>query len=152
MSKEKFANSLDQLRKALKKQEQIIAIKCNHQKKNGDLNVKWVDEANGVVECKTCGDRFSMAIYSEDQASRAIFVVHSMIQQMRGATNANESDIVENYGKIDFALKQIPEKYLDLVDALGKNKKKKKKKNKGSNIGGYGDALAVVRRNRNNRK
>ena len=156
MAKEEKYNTknLEKLREALKQQEQMLAMHCNHQKKNGDLNVKWIDEASGTVECKTCGDRFSMNLFEEKDAQKAIFMVHSMIQQMRAVTNREEADIVEKYGKIDFALLQVPGKYQDMVDALARGKKKKKKggKGKGGNsIGGYGDALAVVRKNKGRR-
>lgn len=139
--------NLEQLRAAIKKQEQIIAMQCNHQKKNGDLNVRWINEAEGVVECKICSDRFSMAIFDDKELKKAYNTIHSAIQQIRATTNAEEGDIVENFGKIDYALRQIPEEYSRLIDALAKGKKKKKKQKK-NNIGGYGDALQVVRKNR----
>ncbi len=139
--------NLEQLRAAIKKQEQLVAIHCNHQKKNGDLNVRWVNESEGLVECKTCGDQFSMAIFDDTELKKAYKVIHSAIQQIRATTNDSEEDIVENFGKIDYALRQIPEEYARLIDALAKGKKKKKKQKK-NNIGGYGDALQVVRKNR----
>ena len=142
----KTAN-LEKMRAALKKQEQLIAMSCNHQKKNGDLHVKWINEQTGLVECKTCGDRFSMAIFDEKELEKAYNTLHSAIQQIRATTSSDEIDIVENFGKIDYALKQVPDKYTNLIDALSKNKKKKNKKKK-NNIGGYGDALQVVRKNR----
>lgn len=140
-------NNLEQLRAQIKKQEQLIAISCNHQKKNGDLNVKWIDEAEGIVQCKTCGDTFSMNIVKSDKLENAVKVIHSAIQQIRATTNNDEDDVVENFGKIDYAMRQVPEQYGRLIEALGKGKKKKKK-NKKSSIGGYGDALQVVRNNR----
>lgn len=147
-NKEYKKGNLEQLRAAIKKQEQIIAMRCNHQKKNGDLNVRWINEQDGLVECKTCGDRFSMAIFDDKELKKAYNTLHSAIQQIRATTNDDEGDIVENFGKVDYALRQIPEKYTNLIDALAKGKKKKKNKGKKNNIGGYGDALQVVRKNR----
>lgn len=153
MAKDKYlGEDLQKIRKALKLKEQELAMKCNHQRnQNGDLHIDWVDADNGIVKCKTCGDVFSMAIFSQEQIKNAQFIMHSMIQQLRASTNSDEKAHVETYGKVAYALAQVPEKYNNLVDAMGKNKKKKKKKGNGNNnrsLGGYGDALDIVRQNR----
>ena len=143
--------SVEYLRAQLKKQEEALSIKCNHQKKNGDLNVKWINRDKGLVECRSCGEKYSMEVFVDDQgnisevALRAVKIVNSMIQQLRASTNSDEEDLVENFGKIAYVVKQVPAKYEDLISALGKNSKKKKKKKQGNSIGGYGDGLSVVR-------
>ncbi len=83
------AKALVRLRKQVEEQEQILAMHCNHQKANGNLNTKVVDEYNGVFQCKTCGDKFSMVLYGEDEAKEAIFKVHSMIQQLRAVSRTD---------------------------------------------------------------
>lgn len=145
-------SSVEYLRAQLKKQEEALSIKCNHQKKNGDLNVKWIERDKGLVECKSCGEKYSMEVYVNDQgnisdrAVQAVRIVNSMIQQLRASTNNDETDLVENFGKIAYVVKQVPGKYEDLISALGRNSKKKKKnKGRGNSIGGYGDGLSVVR-------
>lgn len=150
MSKEKKKitnNNLEQMRKAIAKQEKLVAMACNHQKPNGDLNIKWINVDNGDVECKTCGTTFNMSVINDKELAKAQYVIHSAIQQIRATTSDDELDIVETFGKVAYALGQVPEEYSRLIEALGKNKKKKKKK-KSSNIGGYGNALEVVRKNR----
>lgn len=154
--KKQRLQDLQTMRKKSKRLEQQVAMECSHQKPNGDLDVHWVDEGTNTVRCNICDDSFSMEIIDKKELQLAQQVIHNAIQQMRALATDDEQEVVENLGRIDYAVAQVPKQYGRLIEALGKGNRGKKKnknnknKNGGNNksgrIAGYEDVFEAVGR------
>lgn len=127
---------LEEMRKHSKKLEKLVAIGCNHQKPNGDLDIIFLDRDKDIVECRVCGETFDMGTLKQGELRNSFLVLNSAIQQIRALSSEDDQDAVERLGRIAYALEQVPEQYKRTMEAFSKGGKKKKKKNKnrGANV------------------
>lgn len=128
---------LEEMRKHSKKLEKLVAIGCNHQKPNGDLDIKFLDKDKNIVQCRVCGEVFDMGALEKDELQTSFLVMNSAIQQIRALSTDEDQEAVERLGRIAYAMEQVPEQYRRTMEAFakgGKKKKNKKKKDKGTNV------------------
>lgn len=126
------------MRKESEKLERLVAINCNHQKDNAsrELDIDFMERDTDLAKCRLCGEIFDMGHFDQKELRRAVVTLNSAIQQIRALSTDDDSDAVEQFGRIAYALDQIPKQYKDTTEAFTRGKKKKKggKKRHQSNV------------------
>lgn len=133
------------LERELQQEKMRIAVKCNHRKKNGELNVESTDRKH-VLRCRHCGTKFSIKPFTEQELRDHTFALNSAIQQIRSLSNKDtDKALIRELGELAENTKAIGRLYGQTVERVGKKKGKGKGGKKKNSAGQFGGLIEVMK-------
>lgn len=149
-----FEEILEGYRNVPKVSDEVLILRsmCRHIDDDGESSLESVDSKGGV-KCNICGLEYTTRPISERELEEAIKTVFSALNQDKAFVEKDDRNELEAIFDISYGISSLSGEYRrHIMDEYIRNGGKPRKKLKRTMNNGYGNALAVVRKNRNSQE